>query len=113
MLGVVSVEPPGLEVEFVRFLEVTFELWPGLVGIRKPNPFEDGGWEESHELDGGQCLVQHLIGHVGRWLRDGLHIAILKAIEEVFDRFVGVSTSRPATLHSCLLRGCHTTIIGS
>ena len=47
MVWIVAVEPDGLEVQFVCFLKVGFELRPCLMINIKTVPFEDGGREEA------------------------------------------------------------------
>ena len=51
MVWLVPVESAGLEVQFVCFLKVGFELRPCLMIIIKTVPFEDGGREEACYLD--------------------------------------------------------------
>ena len=113
MIGVVTIEPVILEVEFIRFLEVQFELRPGLVTIFKPIPLEDSGWEEACELDGCQCFVGYLLNYVGRQLQNELYITIIKAINNKFDLFIGIPTLGPMTFHGRLFHWYHTAVIGS
>ena len=84
MVYVVAIEPTGLHVKFMPFLEVWFELWPVLVVLRKSIPFKDGSWEEARELDGHQYPTDHLLDYVGRKLRNGLYITILEVIFKKF-----------------------------